>query len=436
MTQFNMKLPDAVLQVLSRLESHGYEAYVVGGAVRDAMLCRKVHDYDVTTSATPAQTCEIFKDLHTIPTGEKHGTVTVVVAGEPIEVTTYRIDGDYSDGRRPDSVEFTKNITDDLARRDFTVNAMAYSPERGLCDPFGGAKDLSLGLIRAVGDPKTRFTEDSLRILRAFRFAARLGFEIEEKTLISARGERKRLSAVSAERIGSEIIGMLSAEKPSRSLLLMYKANILEVIFPNAYFTSMADKGFAPADYSPEDYPAGLYLGKSNAQKEAQGYSSAKSHLAALRLGILLRDSDREAAGAAPSILRLSCELSDIVRAAATEPLPSSAGSHSVRKYAVFKAKKDPALAFLTLLAASAREERLKSGEKAALAAENLRESAARGEILYRSELKISGADLIAAGFPAGKRLGEILSSLFEICVDTPEMNEREALLSMLDEYK
>ena len=245
MSEFNMTLPGVVSFALSRLETFGHEAYVVGGAVRDAMLGREVHDYDVTTSASPEEIKSVFADFHTILTGEKHGTVTVVVDGMPLEITTYRVDGDYTDGRRPDSVEFTKNITEDLARRDFTVNAMAYSPLRGLCDPFGGAEDLKIGVIRAVGDPVRRFTEDSLRILRGFRFAARLGFEIEEKTLAAAKSERKRLPAVSAERIGSEILGLLSAERPSRSLCLMHSAHVLGEIMPAAYFETLAAKGFA-----------------------------------------------------------------------------------------------------------------------------------------------------------------------------------------------
>ena len=137
-----MKLPSAVNFALSKLETFGYEAYVVGGAVRDAMLGRALHDYDITTSAAPDEIKSVFADFHTILTGERHGTVTVVIDGTPLEITTYRLDGDYTDGRRPDSVEFTKNIREDLARRDFTVNAMAFSPPRGLCDPFGGADDL------------------------------------------------------------------------------------------------------------------------------------------------------------------------------------------------------------------------------------------------------------------------------------------------------
>ena len=325
MTQFNMSLPPAVALAISRLESCGFEAYVVGGAVRDAMLGRDVHDYDVTTSASPAQTKAVFADFHTILTGEQHGTVTVVIEGMPLEITTYRLDGDYTDGRRPDSVEFTKNITEDLARRDFTVNAMAYSPTRGLCDPFGGAEDLKLGVIRAVGDPIRRFTEDSLRILRGFRFAARLGFEIEEKTLAAAKSERKRLSAVSAERIGGEILGLLSAERPSHSLALMHSADVLNEIMPGAYFETLSGDGFKAVDFIPESFPEGLYLKKERAEASPLGFISARAHLAALRLGMLLRDSDKSLATDIPKKLKMSTELSAISRLVPRASCPSAA---------------------------------------------------------------------------------------------------------------
>ncbi len=433
MIEFNMSLPSAVTLALSRLESFGFEAYVVGGAVRDAMLGRVLHDYDVTTSASPDEIKAVFADFHTILTGEKHGTVTVVIEGMPLEITTYRIDGDYTDGRRPDSVEFTKNITEDLARRDFTVNAMAYSPLRGLCDPFDGADDLKIGVIRAVGDPVRRFTEDSLRILRGFRFAARLGFEIEEKTLAAAKSERKRLSAVSAERIGGEILGLLSAEKPARSLALMHSAQVLGEVIPGAYFETLASTSFAPIDHIPKDFPAGLYLKKERAEAASLGFISARAHLAAIRLGMLLRDSDRSLATEIPRKLKMSTELSAITSACASGILPKRVDPATVRTYASgLTGKITPKFAYFILLAAGARGERLISGEKAADAAKNLFEAAERGDPMSISELAVSGRDLLDCGVAPGARVGEVLSELLAAVLANPDFNTRDNLLSLV----
>lgn len=435
MIEFNMSLPSAVSFALSRLEDAGHEAYVVGGAVRDAMLGREVHDYDVTTSASPEEIKAVFADFHTILTGERHGTVTVVIDGMPLEVTAYRIDGDYTDGRRPDSVEFTKNITEDLARRDFTVNAMAYSPTRGLCDPFCGADDLKIGVIRAVGDPVRRFTEDALRILRGFRFAARLGFEIEEKTLRAAKSERKRLPAVSAERIGGELLGLLSAEKPSKSLSLMHAAHVSAEIMPGAYLETLALKGFSAVDFTPEDHPRGLYLKGERKAQETLGFISSRAHLAALRLGILLRDSERETALGAARSLRLSAELCAIVDAAATGSLPKRGDPATVRTYASgITGKATPKTAYFTLLSAGARGERLASGEKAADAAKNLFEAAERGDPLTVSELALTGRDLLERGVPHGAAVGNALSELLAAVLANPEFNTRENLLSLIDD--
>ncbi len=435
MQQFNMELPSAVTLALSKLETFGHEAYVVGGAVRDAMLGRELHDYDITTSASPEEIKTVFDDFHTILTGEKHGTVTVVIEGMPLEITTYRIDGDYTDGRRPDSVEFTKNIREDLARRDFTVNAMAFSPARGLCDPFGGSEDLKIGIIRAVGDPIRRFTEDSLRILRAFRFAARLGFEIEEKTLSAAASERKRLKAVSAERIGSEILGLLSAEKPSRAILMMHSAQVLAEVIPHGYFESLAQKNFSAADFVPEGYPGGLYLKKEREEQGKLGFISARAHLAALRLGILLRDSEKDVALGVPKLLKMSTELSAIVTASATGILPKRGDPATVRTYASgITGKTTPKFAYFTLLSAGARGERLASGDNAEDAARNLYASAERGEPMSTSELAVSGRDLMDRGVPVGARVGEVLAELLAAVLANPEFNTRENLLSLIDD--
>ena len=205
MDKFNMHLPADVEFIINRMNTHGYSAHVVGGSVRDSLIGREVGDFDITTSATPSETKSVFFDCKTLDTGIKHGTVTLVLGGVPYEITTYRIDGDYKDNRHPEQVIFTDRIEDDLARRDFTVNAMAYDPIRGLIDPFGGTEDATAGIIRAVGDPYVRFDEDALRILRALRFAAVLDFEIEEMTARAARDLSERLSSISKERVYTEL---------------------------------------------------------------------------------------------------------------------------------------------------------------------------------------------------------------------------------------
>lgn len=204
-----MMIPKKVKQILNRLESCGYEAFVVGGCVRDSLIGRVPNDWDICTSALPEETMEVFHGFHVIETGLQHGTVTVLVDGEAFEITTYRIDGSYSDGRHPDSVSFTSRIEEDLARRDFTINAMAYNPAIGLVDPFGGQADLSSNLIRCVGNPETRFTEDSLRILRAIRFASQLDYTIEDATVAAMYSCLPLLDRVAAERIRVEFEKLL-----------------------------------------------------------------------------------------------------------------------------------------------------------------------------------------------------------------------------------
>lgn len=207
-----IQIPEYVNKVLDALESAGWEAFVVGGCVRDALLVRKPEDWDVCTAAPPACVKDVFSEWRTIDTGLKHGTVTVMSGGKPVEVTTYRIDGSYSDGRHPDSVTFTEDITADLSRRDFTMNAIAYQEKRGLVDPFGGAADIAAGVIRCVGAPEARFSEDALRIMRALRFAAVLGFTVEPATLEAVRELAESVRRVAVERVNVEFSKLLLGE--------------------------------------------------------------------------------------------------------------------------------------------------------------------------------------------------------------------------------
>lgn len=212
-------LPPQVLDALDRLHQAGYEAWIVGGCVRDLLLGRVPTDYDITTSALPPQTKEVFRDRRVVETGIRHGTVTLLEEGMPLEITTYRVDGTYSDARHPDGVTFTTSLREDAARRDFTVNAMAYAPGLGLRDDFGGQEDLAHRLIRAVGDPDRRFQEDALRVLRAIRFASVLDFALEEQTAAAARRQAAGLQKVSAERVFQELSKLLCGPKAGQVLL-------------------------------------------------------------------------------------------------------------------------------------------------------------------------------------------------------------------------
>ena len=227
--ELNLSLPAPVSALLARLNGAGFSAYAVGGCVRDSILGLEPHDWDICTSALPEQMQEVFRDLHTVETGLKHGTLTVVVDHVPYEVTTFRVDGDYTDHRHPDSVRFVDDLTQDLARRDFTVNAMAWNPETGLADPFDGQKDLAANLIRCVGEPEQRFDEDALRILRALRFASVYDFAIEPATSAALRKMAPDLSRVAGERIREELLKLLCGKAAGR-ILREYPEVLAEII--------------------------------------------------------------------------------------------------------------------------------------------------------------------------------------------------------------
>ena len=232
--QIKISIPAAASRLLGALRRAGFEAYVVGGCVRDSLLGRTPGDWDICTSARPEQVRTVFSAYRQILTGEKHGTVAVIVGGTPYEITTYRVDGQYHDSRHPDAVQFVPQVQPDLARRDFTINAMAYNEAEGLVDPFGGQKDLQNGLLRAVGEPQQRFTEDALRILRLYRFAARFGFALDAATARAARQLAPHLDCISAERIQEELAKLLTAPQPGAYLEPAVLAVVLPELTPAA----------------------------------------------------------------------------------------------------------------------------------------------------------------------------------------------------------
>ena len=233
-----INIPKDVNEIIHTLQKHGYEAYVVGGCVRDSILNRSIHDWDITTSATPDEMMEVFKDKEIIKTGLQHGTLTIMINGEGYETTTYRIDGKYSDGRRPDNVSFTSDLVEDLRRRDFTMNAIAYNDEVGFVDPYGGLKDIQNEQIKCVGNPEDRFNEDSLRILRLWRFGIQLGFGFDQATYQAAKKllQTDALKHISYERIQAEFVKALSADK---EIFLLQPIEFLEAIIPEWKKTHM-----------------------------------------------------------------------------------------------------------------------------------------------------------------------------------------------------
>lgn len=230
MTNIKINIPKDANHLIHILQNHDYKAYICGGAVRDSILNRPVHDWDLCTSATPEEMIEIFKDYHVIPTGLKHGTITVMLHGKSYEITTFRKEAEYSDSRHPDKVEFVTDITEDLSRRDFTINAIAYNDEEGLIDSFDGAQDLLYKTIRCVGNAKERFTEDALRILRAIRFAAILGFDIDNSTSIQIHSLKDHIKDISWERITSEFCKI--AQTNQFHEMLYFYTDVFTVIIP------------------------------------------------------------------------------------------------------------------------------------------------------------------------------------------------------------
>ena len=387
-----MEYPRYVADIITRLEECGHEAYIVGGSVRDMLLSKIPNDYDVTTSAKPEETLEVFKDMRTIPTGLKHGTVTVLSKGNPIEITTFRIDGEYLDSRRPESVLFTDDVTADLARRDFTVNAMAYSRKRGLIDVFGGKDDLEKRIIRAVRDPKERFSEDALRIMRAFRFSSQLGFEIEKNTLMAAKEMREGLSRIARERIAAEFIRTICNSTVDTTLKLMISTGVL-------------------------DYVLGGYM-PSNEVLSAMERSRPLPHV---RLGILLSEADGDNAAKILRSLKLSNKLiSDSKRISAE--LCQGLGKTEVDARRLIGRTGE--LAPDVLDAAMALGVTDASFERA------VRESIAKNECVTIGSLALHGDDIIRLG-ARGREVGTILEGLLSRVLEDPSLNRKEALESL-----
>lgn len=400
-------LPKDVKHIIDVLMENGYEAYAVGGCVRDSILGRVPGDWDITTSALPMQVKGLFR--RTVDTGIQHGTVTVMLGRNGYEVTTYRIDGKYEDSRHPESVEFTPKLEEDLKRRDFTINAMAYNDEHGIVDIFDGVGDLHRKIIRCVGNAHDRFDEDALRILRAVRFSAQLGFGIEENTAGAAKELAVNLKRISSERIHTEFNKMLKSPHPDY-FSVADAIGIMEIVLPEYHVMSAEDKAFVGALAKecacllPERYAAMLFM--SGRYSEEGPADTAKRVLKRLKL-------DNDTINTASMLLRFGMlEITD--DESRIRHIIYETGDKNILRILDFRA------AYEKCIGNDITDVR-RMYDICNMIFE-------RGDCVSLKNLAITGRELIAMGVPAGRQMGEILNSLLMLVLDNPQLNDREQL--------
>lgn len=433
-----IQIPEKVNKIIRTLAAAGHEAYAVGGCVRDAVLGREPADWDITTSASPEEVKAFFPK--TIDTGIQHGTVTVMLGREGFEVTTYRLDGVYEDCRHPKEVQFTKSLLEDLKRRDFTINAMAYNETEGLVDAFGGREDLERGIIRCVGDAGERFTEDALRMMRAVRFSAQLGFRLEERTRAAISDLCGNLRKVSAERVQSELVKLLTSAHPER-LRTAWETGITGVVLPEFDVCMECEQNNPHHIYS-----VGEHTIRALEQVEADRV---------LRLAVLFHDFGKPEAKTtdadgidhfkmhpeisgriAESVLKrlkfdneTSRQVVRLVLCHDRHPALTPAG---VRR-AVNRIGEDLFPAYLKVQQADILAQNPKLQGPKLQALQELRrlyeQILQEEDCITLKQLAVGGRDLMEAGFPAGPGLGEMLQYLLELVLEDPRRNEKEGLL-------
>ena len=436
-------MPKEVLFILNKLNEEGFDAYIVGGCVRDKLLGLHPHDYDITTSAKPDEIKRVFKDFKNILIGEEFGTVGVLMNETLYEVTTFRIDGKYLNFRKPENVTFSKSLREDLKRRDFTINAMAMDSSGELYDPFGGKKDLDDKVLRAVGNPHERIKEDAIRILRAIRFAGRFDFYIEDDLFDAISFERKLLKKISPERIFDEFSKMITGENPSNYLLLMEETGILDVIFPDLKRTV----GFV--QFSP-------YHDKTLFDHLVCVMDEVKPDLA-LRLAALFHDISKvdtlsigedgrghfyghEVLGAdlVSEILkryRVSNKIIDKVKILILDHMKvhSEMTDKALRRQ-IKRVGRDNVLDLYDLLIADCRCTRIDRDASFIIKRKNrVKELLDEKEMKTEKFLEINGNDIKALGFKEGKIIGKILKDLENLVLDDPEKNKRDYLIDYID---
>ena len=468
-----LTLDPGAAALLDALHAAGYAAYAVGGCVRDSLLGRTAHDWDLCTSALPQQVMELFGTEQCIPTGLQHGTVTIKYGGQLYETTTFRTEGSYTDGRHPDAVQFVPDVREDLARRDFTINAMAYNEAEGLVDPFGGQKDLQNGLLRAVGEPQQRFTEDALRILRLYRFAARFGFALDAATARAARQLAPHLDCISAERIQEELAKLLTAPQPGAYLEPAVLAVVLPELTPAALDAVKPVVDACPAGEKNLPVRWAALLG-------ALGEADTRRVLKRLRCSnacieettVLVRETAGESV-CGSFLLGHEFELRHPTDASCLEQHSHPAGrcpnsnslfppqaavvavaGHSIARPTACGSRVPPQRTVLGETPAHAGEiairqllgryglctvERLcalcaalhpQAAPACTFAAQRARQLEAEGVCCRVSQLAVNGRDLMAAGIPAGPVLRQVLEALLDGVIRAEYPNEKPALLA------
>ena len=397
-------LPKNVENIIGSLEEHGFEGFAVGGCVRDSLLKKTPKDWDITTDALPVDMKKIFKK--TFDTGIAHGTVTVLMDGVGYELTTYRIDGNYSDGRHPDSVSFSKNLSEDLCRRDFTINAMAYSNKKGIVDLFDGRKDLQNGIIRAVGDAKKRFDEDALRMLRAVRFAAQLGFKIDEDTFEAIREKAKLLSKVSKERIFVELNKSLCGDF-AQNIKMVYTSGLYRYI--GKEFAKL-DKSIY--DFYPRKFPNKKHMYWAAFLENIENVEAVKKILFELKSDNATRNNT----------YLLVKELKN--------PLPSS--DEDIR-WSLHRIGADLFCDYIEILKSD--KENVDILDKIDTIENRYNLILKENHAYEISMLDITGKDLMDIGISKGPKIGEVLEFLLKKVIENPLNNEKSILLRLAKEF-
>lgn len=440
--KFNIKLPEEAENIINRLDEFGYEAYVVGGCVRDSILGRTPNDWDICTSALPDKVMEIFADYEVIPTGLKHGTVAIVINHTPYECTTFRIDGNYSDSRRPDSVEFTTDIIQDLSRRDFTINAMAYNPKTGLVDPFGGTQDIMIKAIRCVGNADDRFNEDALRVMRAIRFASVYGFMIEEDTSRAIHRNVELLNNIAVERINVELCKLLCG-RGVLDILLDY-SDVISTIIPeikpcigfnqnNRYhqYTIYDHIAHAVSNYTGQDLIVKVALllhdiGKPLCYTEDEngghfyGHGQPSRDIAEVIVKRLKFDNYTQ-----KNVIELVLYHDSVI-----EPTVKVVKRwlNKIGEEQLFRLL-DIRMADILAHAEGTQTSRIERCASVRRIAEDI---IASEQCFKLKDLAVNGNDLMTAGVPKGKEIGSTLNWLLDMVINGEVNNEKEELLSLI----
>ncbi len=433
-----IKLPENAKKILDTMHEAGFEAYVVGGCVRDAILGREPGDWDITTNAVPSDIKRLFK--RTIDTGIEHGTVTVMFGKEGYEVTTYRIDGKYEDSRHPSEVTFTKSLVEDMKRRDFTINAMAYNEEEGLIDEFGGIEDINRHLIRCVGEPRERFSEDALRIMRAVRFSAQLDYDIEEKTKEAIKELAPTLEKISAERIQVELVKLLISDHPDR-LRTAYELGITKQILPEFDDCMKTEQNNIHHAYSVGEHIIQTLL---NIRADRILRLTMLMHDIAKPATITVDEEgvshfyghDKKGVEMARAIfMRLKFDrktMDQVCNLVKYHDERYPATARNVRRAMNRVGAQDYPLLFEVREADTLSQSDYRRDEKLSLLNQTRQiynEIIEKGECTSLGELKVSGKDLIDLGINPGKQIGNVLHAMLEDVLDNPEHNTKEYLL-------